>query len=175
MLGLNWDYKQDQNDKISNRISLYGREISECNDIAAIPSIINSLYSFLMGVGYTERMLLPLKDSIYHYKEQNEKEGIVKCINRLAADVKLCGIPVSNKTTPDISISNQNSQSNNINIDIVKKSLSDELSSEQLEQLASLIKSKKRGDLKKWFSDLGNNTLSGVLSTLCTSLPNLFQ
>lgn len=175
MTGLNWDYNQEQNDKISHRISQYSKEISQCDDNSVLPSIINSLYGFLLGIGYTERMLHPLRDSIHHHMEVKEKTQIVLCVNRLATDVKVCGVPVSKKNSPDISISNQNTQTNSINIDVVEKSFSDELTSEQLEQLANLIKGKKRGDLKKWFSDLGNSTLSGVLSTLCTSLPNLFQ
>lgn len=174
MAGLNWDYHQEQNDKFSNRISQYAKDISECATISETSSVINSLYSFLMGIGYTDRTLLPLKDSIYHHKENNEKGEIVNCINRLAKDVRLCGLPISKGPSTDISISNQNSQNNNVNIELITKSISDELTSEQLEQLGTLIKNNKRGDLKKWLGDLGNNTLSGILSSLLMNVGNMF-
>ena len=70
-----------------------------------------------------------------------------------------------------ICINNTNSQTTNIRV--IEEAISNELSSAQIEELKSLLKKNKRGDIKEWVSNLGNNTLSGILSTLITNIPGL--
>lgn len=73
-------------------------------------------------------------------------------------------------TAPQISINNANSQTTNIRV--IEEAISNELSSAQIDELKSLLMKNKRGDVKEWFSNLGNNTLSGILSTLITNIPD---
>ena len=163
---MNFDYNQEQKDKYAYHIRKCAEAIKTCEKNVVI-SKLNNLWCFLDGCGYSETTIRTLKDSIDHFCKYSDIENIVNCINDFAYSVTIMELP-QHKNNPSINISNSNSQVNNVKI--IENALSNKLNSAQIEELKELLrKESKRGDIKKWFTDLGANTLGGILSTLITN------
>lgn len=161
---------------VVKRLKIFAEESRNIKSDETYSDLTNRLYLFLMSNGYTERNLLPLKDSLHHHIENRDFNLIEGCILSLAEDVEYAGLPVSSNTSsesPAISISNSNHQVTSISLDLVYDAIADELTSDQMERLKELLSKKQRGDLKNWLADLGNNTASNILSTLMLKLPAL--
>lgn len=173
---LNWDYNQEQKEKYANRVRQLAKEISNETDESIIPSILNDFYSFLAMVGYSDEVIYTQKNSLDHFDAIRGKEAIVKCMNRFADSILSSELPKRQSNISKVNITNTNNNTNNNTFDIkvVEDAISQELSSDQIEELRKLIESRKGGDIKKWFSDLGSGTLSGILSSLVLKIPELF-
>lgn len=168
-----WDYEQEQKDKYAEHIRSFACTILASNDLSKAAPEVNSMLAFIRGCGYAEETIQTLLMSLNQIKDKSNTEEFVACINKFADGIKIMPLPSKKVASNSISINNSNSQSVNVYIEAIKKGFSEELTSEQIEALKSLIESKKsKGDIKKWLCDLGSNTLSGVLSTIITGLPN---
>ena len=91
-----------------------------------------------MSNGYTERYLLPLKNSLHYHNENKNFNMIEECILSVAKDVECAGLPISTNIiseSPAITISNSNHQETSISLDLVHDALADELTSEQIAKL----------------------------------------
>lgn len=170
MRGLQWDYTQEQKNKYATYARKCAEDIASCTDSDLRLLKINNLISFLKGCGYTDSTINPLHDSIKHLQRLQDCKNLRICINQFADSIEVMELPKKATTSQNININNSNSQSTSFNISIVEEALSSELSSEQIQQLKELLKSKKRGDIKSWLADLGNGTLSGLLSTILTNI-----
>lgn len=170
MKGLSWDYSQEQKNKYANHIRSCAEEICKCEDSDFRLSLINNLACFLKGCGYSDDIIAPLHDSIKHFQQLNDRYKMMKCINQFAANIEIMDLPKSSSSSQQINIHNSNSQSTNFNISIIEEALNNELSTEQINQLKELLKTKKKGDIKAWLADLGNGTLSGMLSAILSSV-----
>lgn len=173
---LNWDYNQEQKEKYANRVRKLAEEIRNETDDSMIPSILNEYYCFLAMSGYPKDVILTQKDSLHHFDISRGKDAIIKCMNRFADSILSSELPKRQSDSPEVNINNTNNNTNNNTFDIkvVEDAISQELSSDQIEELCKLIESRKGGDIKKWFSDLGSGTLSGILSSLALKIPELF-
>lgn len=161
---------------VVRRLKMFAEESRNIKSDDAYSDLINRLYTFLMSNGYTDRNLLPLKNSLHHHNENKNYNLVEGFILSLAKDIECAGLPISANTSsesPAITISNTNHQETSISLDLVHDALADELTSDQMAKLKELLSKKQRGDLKKWLSDLGNNTASNILSTLILKLPAL--
>lgn len=165
---LEWDCEQEQKDKYAAHVRKCAEDIKACN-ITIAWSKLNNLWCFLSGCGYSEATINTLKDSADYFCKQSDKENLVSCIQDFAASITIMALP-KKPTAPQISINNANSQTTNIRV--IEEAISNELSSAQIDELKSLLMKNKRGDVKEWFSNLGNNTLSGIPSTLITNIPD---
>lgn len=170
MKGLSWDYPQEQKNKYAAHVRSCAEEICQCEDSDFRLSLINNLSCFLKGCGYSDDTVIPLHDSIMHYQGLNDRYKMMKCINQFAANIEVMDLPKPVTSSQQININNSNSQSTNFNISIIEEALNNELCSDQINQLKQLLKTKKKGDIKAWLADLGSGTLSGVLSTILSSI-----
>lgn len=170
MTGLSWDYQQEQKNKYANHVRACAEEICQCEDRDFRLCLINNLSSFLKGCGYSDETIGPLHDSINHFQELGNRYKMMKCINQFAANIEVMDLPKSPTSSQQININNSNFQSTNFNISIIEEALNNELSSKQINELKELLKTKKKGDVKAWLADLGNGTLSGVLSAILSSV-----
>lgn len=170
MRGLQWDYTQEQKNKYATYVRKCAEDIASCADSDFRLSKINNLISFLKGCGYTDSTINPLHDSIIHLQRLQDCKNLRICISQFADSIEVMELPKKTTTSQNININNSNSQSTSFNISIVEEALSSELSSDQIQQLKELLKSKKRGDIKSWLADLGCGTLSGLLSTILTKI-----
>lgn len=164
-----WDCEQEQKDKYAAHVRKCAEEISACNG-TLVWSKLNNLWSFLAGCGYSEAIINTIKDSADYFCKRSDKQHLVSCIQDFADNLSIMALP-KKPTASQISINNSNSQVTNIKV--VEEAITNELSSAQIDELKSLLKKNKRGDIKEWLSNLGNNTLSGILSTLITNIPGL--
>lgn len=164
-----WDYEQEQKDMYAAHVRKCADDIKACN-ITIAWSKLNNLWCFLSGCGYSDAIINTLRDSADYFCKQSDKDNLVSCIQDFAANITIMALP-KKPAAPQISINNSNSQTTNIKV--IEEAISNELSSAQIEELKALLKKNKRGDIKEWFSNLGNNTLSGILSTLITNIPNI--
>lgn len=170
MQGLSWDYPQEQKNKYANHVRSCAEEISQCEDSDFRLSLINNLSCFLRGCGYSNETIGPLHDSIMHFQRLNDRHKMKKCINQFAANIEVMDLPKSPTSSQQITIHNSNAQTTSFNISIIEEALNNELSSEQINQLQELLKTNKKGNVKAWLADLGNGTLSGVLSAILSSV-----
>ena len=166
---LEWNCEQEQKDKYAAYVRKCAKEINVC-DATLVWSKLDNLWSFLAGCGYSEAIINTIKDSADYFYKQADKQNLVSCIQDFADSISIWALPKKPTASP-ININNNNSQTSNIKI--IEAAISNELSSDQIEDLKSLLKKNKLGDIKEWLSNLGNNTLSGILSTLITNIPNI--
>ncbi len=165
-----WDYEQELKDKYAAHVRTCAESLLVCND-EVVGAKLNNLWCFLDGCGYSEATINTLRDSADHFDRHSDRKNLVLCIKEFADSITVMGLPKKKQTPSQISITNSNSQVTNIKV--VEEAITNELSSAQIEELKSLLKKNKRGDIKEWLSNLGNNTLSGILSTLITNIPGL--
>lgn len=170
---MNCNYKQEQKDKYASHILKCAEDLSKCSDSELQTSHINNLIAFLLGCGYSEPFILTHKDSIVHFHKKGDLQNLVNSLKMLADSIMVMDLPHKPMQNAPININNSNSQKTDFNISVIDNALSNELSTEQIAKLKELIKTKKRGDVKSWLSELGNSTLSGLLSSILTSLSGL--
>lgn len=167
------DYEREQKNKYAAHVKKCVEDIKNCDDINGIfvTSKLSNLWCFLEGCGYSDKIITTLKYYADCLCEQSDKAHLIEFLLDFADNIVVMDLPKRKAELSPITITNSNSQI--INVKIVEEAISNELSSSQIEELKALLKKNKRGDIKEWLSNLGNNTLSGILSTVITNLPGL--
>lgn len=150
-----------KNNSVVSLIKKRADDILECDNTEDVRNILNSITDYLILLGLNRDHVIEIYQRI---NDLNQKDKVYKEVLFLADFLGTFDLPSYNPA--NIQVNNSNAVHNSILIDIINKSIENELTTDQIKELKKLIKNNNGGDLKAFLKKLGLDTAVNLLSQI---------